>query len=256
MMPTRAADAFGRGPGPAGGPAVAARRFSAFGIRAFFEAFYAGFERALIGLGPVLARIGFARLERPVAAVEKAVKVDAVRLPHVRPVHPVLDRHVLPDELPQDPAQRPLRRRARRTAIAKSIRRWPASGSRPTRAASQMRARRARSARSSRRSTIAGPAGRHGSRSCAAMLHPDDYGDDPGAPLIESARAIPRADGSSGCCGAANSPSPPSSTRPTRPIPRTSTSAPPFSRAGSTASTPPTARAPIATCRASPSARC
>ncbi len=37
----------------------------------------------------------------------------AVRLPHVRPVHLKLHRHVLPDELPEEPAQRSVRWRAR-----------------------------------------------------------------------------------------------------------------------------------------------
>ena len=38
------------------------------------ERLYDGFERALIALAPLLSRIGYARLERPVAAVERAVK--------------------------------------------------------------------------------------------------------------------------------------------------------------------------------------
>jgi hypothetical protein len=38
------------------------------------ETLYRGFERALTGLDPLLRRIGYARLERPVAAVEKMVK--------------------------------------------------------------------------------------------------------------------------------------------------------------------------------------
>ena len=38
------------------------------------ERLYDGFERALIALGPALARLGFARIERPVAALEAAVK--------------------------------------------------------------------------------------------------------------------------------------------------------------------------------------
>lgn len=38
------------------------------------ERAYALVERALIAAGPVLARIGMARLERPVAAVERGVK--------------------------------------------------------------------------------------------------------------------------------------------------------------------------------------
>jgi hypothetical protein len=38
------------------------------------ETLYQGFERALIALDPLMRRIGYARLERPVARVEKAVK--------------------------------------------------------------------------------------------------------------------------------------------------------------------------------------
>ncbi len=49
-------------------------------------------------------------------------------LPDVRPVRPALDRADLPDELPQDAAQRPLRRRARRTATARSSPRCAACG--------------------------------------------------------------------------------------------------------------------------------
>ena len=36
--------------------------------------FYRGFESALVALHPLWQRIGYARLERPVAAVEKSVK--------------------------------------------------------------------------------------------------------------------------------------------------------------------------------------
>src|ERR1700722_12684337 len=38
------------------------------------ESFYAAFEAALVALDPLWRRIGYARLERPVAAVERAVK--------------------------------------------------------------------------------------------------------------------------------------------------------------------------------------
>jgi hypothetical protein len=38
------------------------------------NAFYRGFESVLIALHPLWQRIGYARLERPVAAVEKSVK--------------------------------------------------------------------------------------------------------------------------------------------------------------------------------------
>jgi Methylene-tetrahydrofolate reductase C terminal len=38
------------------------------------NSFYRGFERALTALHPLLARIGYAHLERPVAALERQVK--------------------------------------------------------------------------------------------------------------------------------------------------------------------------------------
>ncbi len=38
------------------------------------ERVYAGFERVLIAAGPLLARLGLARLEPPVAALERGVK--------------------------------------------------------------------------------------------------------------------------------------------------------------------------------------
>ncbi len=72
MMPSRAADAFGRGHvRPADGRAI--RHFS---VRHswFFERVYAGFERVLIKLAPLFGRIGLDRLERPMAVAEKAVK--------------------------------------------------------------------------------------------------------------------------------------------------------------------------------------
>src|SRR5688572_7641645 len=40
----------------------------------------------------------------------KGVERPPVRLPDVRAMRALLDRHVLPDELPEDSAQRPLRR--------------------------------------------------------------------------------------------------------------------------------------------------
>jgi hypothetical protein len=50
-----------------------ARLWSVAHARAM-ERLYDGFERLLIALGPLMARIGFARLERPAAAIERAVK--------------------------------------------------------------------------------------------------------------------------------------------------------------------------------------
>ena len=63
---------------PPGKPPRAADRFALrfWSIRhsRAMEAFYAGFERALVALAPLAARIGLDRLERPVAAVERTVK--------------------------------------------------------------------------------------------------------------------------------------------------------------------------------------
>jgi hypothetical protein len=39
-----------------------------------FERFYQGFERAIVALDPVFSRIGYGRLEKPVAFTEKVVK--------------------------------------------------------------------------------------------------------------------------------------------------------------------------------------
>ncbi len=49
-------------------------------------------------------------------------------MPDVRPVRAALDRPHMPDDVPEDAAQRPLRRRARRTGTARSSPRCAASG--------------------------------------------------------------------------------------------------------------------------------
>lgn len=49
------------------------RRWTARHAR-FFESFYGGFESLLIRLHPIFRRIGYERLDKPVAAVEKVVK--------------------------------------------------------------------------------------------------------------------------------------------------------------------------------------
>jgi hypothetical protein len=49
------------------------RRWTARHSR-FFESFYHGFESMLLFLHPLFRKIGYRRLERPTAAVEKAVK--------------------------------------------------------------------------------------------------------------------------------------------------------------------------------------
>ena len=54
---------------------------------------------------------------KPLALIEKAVKGPDLGLPDVRSVRAALDRHDLPDELPEDAAQRALRRRAGERAL-------------------------------------------------------------------------------------------------------------------------------------------
>ncbi|HUE45908.1 MAG TPA: methylenetetrahydrofolate reductase C-terminal domain-containing protein [Aestuariivirgaceae bacterium] len=51
----------------------AVRRFAVRHAR-FFDALYQGFERVIVALDPLLRRIGYQRLERPVAAVERLAK--------------------------------------------------------------------------------------------------------------------------------------------------------------------------------------
>ena len=75
--------------------------------------FYAAFEALLVKARAAVERIGYERLERPVAADRARRQGTAVRLPDVRAVRAELDRHGVPDELPEAVAQRTLRRRAR-----------------------------------------------------------------------------------------------------------------------------------------------
>ena len=51
----------------------AVRRWSVRNARSL-EVFYQGFERVMVGLHPLWKAIGYQRLEKPVALVEKAVK--------------------------------------------------------------------------------------------------------------------------------------------------------------------------------------
>ena len=110
---------------------------------ALMERLYKRFEAAIVARRAALRAH---RLRPPRAAGRRARggrQGLAVRLPDVRRLRAVEDRHVVPDELPEGAAQRPLRRRARQTAIARSIPICPASGCRPTRAASACGAARA-----------------------------------------------------------------------------------------------------------------
>ena len=40
----------------------------------FFEVFYKGFEKVLVWMNPLFRRVGYERLDKPVAVVERAVK--------------------------------------------------------------------------------------------------------------------------------------------------------------------------------------
>jgi hypothetical protein len=80
------------------------------------EWFYARFADMFLLLHPLWKGSAMAA-SRPRSNSSNARQGLHVRLPHVRPVHPVVDRHVLPDELPQAAAQRPVRRRARQRQL-------------------------------------------------------------------------------------------------------------------------------------------
>ena len=81
------------------------------------NAFYRAFEKALIALHPLWNKIGYEKLEKPFEGVEQRDQGLPVRLPDVRAVRALLHRHVVPDELPEEPAQRPVRRRARQRPL-------------------------------------------------------------------------------------------------------------------------------------------
>ena len=73
-MPPRVPAAFeppGKAPRPADRFAL---RFWSIRHSRGMEAFYAAFERTIVRLAPLAKKIGFDRLERPVAAVERRVK--------------------------------------------------------------------------------------------------------------------------------------------------------------------------------------
>ena len=105
-----------------------------YGARLWSVAPCAGPESALPRLraragaaAPLWRAIGYRRLERPVAAVERSRQGTAVRLPDVRPVRAQLDRHVLPDELPEELRNGPAAGCAP-TVTARSIPKCAASG--------------------------------------------------------------------------------------------------------------------------------
>ena len=77
------------------------------------NAFYRGFERVLVRMHGVFRALGYERIERSGGGDRESRQRAVVRLPHVRPVRAQLNRHVLPDELSEELAQRPVRRGAR-----------------------------------------------------------------------------------------------------------------------------------------------
>ncbi len=79
--------------------------------------FYKGFEGVLVRLHPLLERIGYKRLERPVAAVERGVKGLLFDCRMCGQLRAEFHRHVLPDELPEAAAQRAVRRRPRQRQL-------------------------------------------------------------------------------------------------------------------------------------------
>ena len=81
------------------------------------EWFYRCFEKVVIALHPLWRTLGYARIERPVALVEKNRQGIVIRLPDVRALRAQFHGYVVPDELPQAAAQRALRRRARRRQL-------------------------------------------------------------------------------------------------------------------------------------------
>ena len=69
---------------------------------------YQYFESGLVFLHPVLKRLGYPRLERSFAAVEKVIKGFLFDSPILWPMYPRRNRYGLPHELPQDITQWPL----------------------------------------------------------------------------------------------------------------------------------------------------
>ena len=146
-----------------------------------------------------------------------------VRLPHVRPVHPVLDRHVVPDELPQAAAQRSLRRRARQRQLrgraGHALRLGQGLGRLAQHGQGRRHPGRAEAGRPVAARDVRLAAGdrasRGGARNSQGEEQPDERQRPPPARrepgrhrICRSIRcpATPRAAGWSACCGAASSP--------------------------------------------------
>jgi hypothetical protein len=81
------------------------------------NAFYRGFEALLTALRLAVSRRRLRAHRAPGRGGREGRQGPAVRLPHVRPMRAEFDRHVLPDELPEDSAQRSLRRSARQRPL-------------------------------------------------------------------------------------------------------------------------------------------
>ena len=83
----------------------------------FLERVYALFADLFLKLHPFWNFVGYCA-RRGAGEIRRAAREGlSLRLPHVRAVHPLLDRHVMPDELPEAAAQRSLRRRARQRQL-------------------------------------------------------------------------------------------------------------------------------------------
>src|SRR5580692_3470893 len=185
----------------------------------YMEVFYSKFEAMLVKLAPVLKRIGYERLEKPVAAIERVVKGL------------LFDCQMC--------GQCALSATGMSCSMncPKNLRNGPCGGVRANgncEVRPDMPCVWVLAVEGSRRM-------REGSISIRLVQPPVD-------------RRLQG--GSSACCARAYLWSPPSSIRPIRPIPRTCIGARAYSTGMWTASTPPTAAVPTATCRAWPSARC
>ena len=223
------------------------------------NAFYRGFEALLVRLGGLFGAIGYDRVERPVAFVERNVKGLLFDCRMCGQCVLSSTGMSCPMNCPEDFAQRPLRRRARGRPLRSQAGDEMRMGRSLPRQPAHRRRHRGDDARFNSPSTSAC---RGVPRGCAVVREKSGaavrFDDEPvpGYPLPILAGAY-----LAGPIGAraarrlvrrhdANS------RRRTLPIPRMSTRAPACSTATSMRSTRPTAAARTATCRASPSARC
>ena len=214
---------------------------------------------------PMFRALGYERIERPVAGVEKAVKGLLFDCRMCGQCVLELHRHVLPDELSQSPCAMGPAAACAPTAIARSSRTCAASGSRPTEGSETDPGRprvdgasavRGRSTRQGRSSWLGWRARKPRQSAAPGLRHEVRGRTGSGLSAADSARPYVAGALRDACCARAALPSPPNWHRRIPPIPKMCTSARGFSTAMSTPSMRPTAAAQTATCRAWRCARC